>query len=108
MKITNITWETDGEEQERLGLPYEVDLPHSIDAGDDDAINDYLSDTYGWLVIDWQIRGKYEVYDHNDEVIDDLDDLKLAQISAEYDNAKFILDTETNEVVWGSTNKKAK
>ena len=43
------------------------------------------------------------MYDHNDEVIDDLDDLKLAQVSAEYDNAKFILDTETNEVVWGKT-----
>lgn len=98
MKITNITWETDGEE---VDLPTEVDLPKGIDADDDDAINDYLSDTYGWLTIDWQIRGRYEVYDCNDEVIDDLDDLKLAQVSAEYDNAKFILDTKTNEVVWG-------
>jgi hypothetical protein len=102
MKITNITWETDGLEPEELGLPTEVELPEDVDADDDDAINDYLSDTYGWLTIDWQIRGRYEVYDHNDEVIDDLDDLKLAQVSAEYDNAKFILDTETNEVVWGS------
>ena len=68
---------------------------------DYDAINDYLSDTYGWLVIDWQIGARYEVYDHNDEVIDKKDDLQMAQISAEYDNAKFILDTETNEVVWG-------
>ena len=24
--------------------------------GDDDAINDFLSDTYGWLVIDWCIE----------------------------------------------------
>ena len=102
MKITNITWETDGLEPEELGLPTEVELPEDIDADDDDAINDYLSDTYGWLVIDWQIRGRYEVYDCNDEVIDDLDDLKLAQVSAEYDNAKFILDTKTNEIVWGS------
>ena len=100
MKIKNITWETDGEEVE---LPTEVDLPNGIELDDDDAINDYLSDTYGWLTIDWQIRGRYEVYGHNDEVIDDLDDLKLAQVSAEYDNAKFILDTETNEVVWGKT-----
>ena len=104
MKIANITWETDGLEPEELGLPTEVELPKDVDANDDDAINDFLSDTYGWLVIDWQIRGRYEVYDHNDEVIDDLDDLKLAQVSAEYDNAKFILDTETNEVVWGKTN----
>ncbi len=56
MKITNITWETDGIEQESLGLPYEVELPEGIDADDDDAINDYLSDTYGWLVIDWCIE----------------------------------------------------
>ena len=103
MKITDITWETDGLEPEELGLPTEVELPEDIDADDDDAINDFLSDTYGWLTIDWFIRGRYEVYDHNDEVIDDLDDLKLAQVSAEYDNAKFILDTKTNEVVWGKT-----
>ncbi len=56
MKIKNITWETDGEEQERLGLPYEVELPNGIDPKDDDAINDYLSDTYGWLVIDWYVE----------------------------------------------------
>lgn len=98
MKITNITWETDGEE---VVLPTEVDLPNSIEPDDDDAINDYLSDTYGWLVIDWRIGARYEVYDHNDEVIDADDNLQMAQISAEHDNAKFIFDTETNEIVWG-------
>ena len=56
MKITNITWETDGLEPEELGLPTEVELPEDIDADDDDAINDFLSDTYGWLVIDWNIE----------------------------------------------------
>ena len=56
MKIKNITWETDGEEQESLGLPYEVELPNGIEPDDDDAINDYLSDTYGWLVIDWYVE----------------------------------------------------
>lgn len=100
MKIKNITWETDGEEVE---LPTEVDLPNGIDPDDDDAINDYLSDTYGWLVIDWRIVARYEVYDHNDEVIDADDNLQMAQISAEHDNAKFIFDTETNEVVWDKT-----
>lgn len=45
---------------------------------------------------------RYEVYDFNDEVLDATDDLQNAQISAEYDNAKFIMDTETNEIVWGS------
>ena len=56
MMITNIIWETDGIEQESLGLPSEVELPEGIDADDYDAINDYLSDTYGWLVIDWSIQ----------------------------------------------------
>ena len=51
MKITNITWETDGLEPEEFGLPTEVELPEGID-----AINDFLSDTYGWLVIDWCIE----------------------------------------------------
>ena len=56
MKITNITWETDGLEPEELSLPTEVELPEDVDADDDDAINDYLSDTYGWLVIDWYVE----------------------------------------------------
>jgi hypothetical protein len=42
------------------------------------------------------------VYDHNDEVIATDDDLQMAQISAEYDDAKFIYDTEEGEIVWGS------
>jgi len=45
---------------------------------------------------------RYEVYDFNDEVFDATDDLQDAQISAEYYNAKFIMDTKTNEIVWGS------
>lgn len=56
MKITNITWETDGLELEELGLPTEVELPKGVDADDDYAINDFLSNTYGWLVIDWCIE----------------------------------------------------
>lgn len=102
MKITNITWETDGLDAEELGLPTEVELPDNIDGDDDDAVNDYLSDTYGWLTIDWSKRGRYEVYDHNDEVIDTDDDLQMAQITAEHYNAKFIYDTEEDKVVWGS------
>ena len=98
MKIRNIVWTTDNEE---VDLPTEIDLPNGIDPDDYDAINNYLSDTYGWLVIDWRIGARYEVYDHNDEVIDADDNLQMAQISAEHDNAKFIFDTETNEIVWG-------
>jgi hypothetical protein len=48
----------DGIEQEELSLPSEVELPEDIDADDDDAINDYLSDIYGWLVIDWILSDK--------------------------------------------------
>lgn len=98
MKIRNIVWATDNEE---VDLPTEIDLPNDIDPDDYDAINNYLSDTYGWLVIDWRIGARYEVYDHNDELIDADDNLQMAQISAEHDNAKFIFDTETNEIVWG-------
>ena len=45
---------------------------------------------------------KYEVYDCNDEVIEGYDEYTDAVTEAEYSNGKFILDTETNEVVWGS------
>lgn len=42
---------------------------------------------------------RFEVYDINDEVIDEYDNLVDAQISAEYENAKFIFDTETNMAI---------
>jgi hypothetical protein len=45
MLVTRIIWETDGEE---IDLPTEVEVEDGLD---DDAIADYLSDTYGWLVI---------------------------------------------------------
>ena len=43
---------------------------------------------------------KYEVYDHYDEVVDECDSLIDAQISAEHESAKFVLDTDTNKIVW--------
>ena len=50
MLVTNIKWETDGEE---------VDLPTEVEVDDDflsdDEIADYLSDTYGWLVISFAL-----------------------------------------------------
>ena len=42
---------------------------------------------------------RYQVYDHNDEVVDESDNLLNAQIAAEFEGAKFILDTQTNEIV---------
>ena len=50
--ITDICWETDGEE---VDLPKAVELPSNIDVHDDDAICNYLSDTYGWLVIGFSV-----------------------------------------------------
>ena len=44
MEVTNIKWETDGEE---VNLPTEVEVEDGLS---DDEIADYLSDTYGWLV----------------------------------------------------------
>lgn len=48
--------------------------------------------------------GRYEIYDINDEVIDKVDDIYEALGCAEAFEAKFVLNTETNEVVYGSTN----
>ena len=49
MLVSNIKWETDGEE---IDLPTEVEVEDGLD---DDQIADYLSDTYGWLVISFAL-----------------------------------------------------
>ena len=46
MKATDIKWVTDGAD---VSLPTEVEIPKEIE-DDDDAIADYLSDTYGFLL----------------------------------------------------------
>lgn len=51
---TDIIWETDGEVVE--SLPSEVAIPESIDEDDYDAISDYLSDEYGYLVISYDVE----------------------------------------------------
>jgi len=56
MKVTrayDIVWETDGIDVEELGLPTEVELPKDF-GDDDDAIVNYLSDEYGWLVVSYE------------------------------------------------------
>lgn len=53
MKVTrayDIVWETDGED---VDLPTEVELPKDF-GDDDDAITDFLSDEYGWLVVSYE------------------------------------------------------
>ena len=49
MLVSNIKWETDGEE---IDLPTEVEVADGLD---DDQITDYLFDTYGWLVISFAL-----------------------------------------------------
>lgn len=46
---------------------------------------------------------RYEVYDFNDEVIDSTDDIREALSCAESYKAKFVFDTENNQIVFGST-----
>lgn len=53
MKAINIDWETDGND---INLPTKVELPNNIEEDDFDSINDYLSDTYGYLVNTYSIE----------------------------------------------------
>jgi len=48
LRLVRVEWETDGEAP---GLPDEVEIPKEID---DEGISDFLSDTYGWLVLGWE------------------------------------------------------
>lgn len=43
IRIFNIQWETDGE---KVDLPTEIES--EVEAIDEDAISEWLSDTYGW------------------------------------------------------------
>lgn len=56
-RVYDVIWETDGEE---IDLPTEVELPRDF-GDDDDAITDFLSDEYGWLVISYE-RESVEPY----------------------------------------------
>jgi hypothetical protein len=48
MSSVRVTWETDGESPD---LPEEVEIPGDIE---EEGISDFLSDTYGWLVLGWE------------------------------------------------------
>ena len=49
----DIVWDTDGEDEEDLGLPSRVEIPFFAD---DDEIADYLSDEYGYCVFGFNIE----------------------------------------------------
>lgn len=51
MKATGIIWETDGFD---IDLPTTVEIPNELE-NDEDSITDYLSDKYGFLVIDYSL-----------------------------------------------------
>lgn len=46
-----VEWETDGEVVE--DLPTIIKMPSHIEINNE-AVCEYLSDTYGWLVLDWR------------------------------------------------------
>lgn len=48
MRQVRVTWETDGESPD---LPEEVEIPEALE---EEGISDFLSDTYGWLVLGWE------------------------------------------------------
>lgn len=45
-----VEWETDGAE---VDLPSIVTIPNNVEINNE-AVCNYLSDTYGWLVLDWR------------------------------------------------------
>ena len=99
MKAINIKWDTD---DQVVDLPIEVEIPEGYS---EDDVADYLFDEYGYCVFNFDIDNDkkiYEIYDINDEVMGRADDLRDAQDYAENNGAKFIMDVETNEIVWGS------
>ena len=99
MKAIDIKWDTDNE---IIDLPTEVEIPEGYS---EDEVADYLSDEYGYCVFNFDIdadKKRYEIYDINDEVMERADDLRDAQDYAENNGAKFIMDVETNEIVWDS------
>lgn len=49
----DIVWDTDGEDEEDLGLPSRVEIPFFVD---DDEIADHLSDEYGYCVFGFNIE----------------------------------------------------
>ena len=51
----DIVWDTDGEDEEDLGLPSRVEIPFFVD---DDEIADFLSDEYGYCVFGFNIEQK--------------------------------------------------
>lgn len=67
MKVSDIIWETDGEE---IDLPTEVEVDDNMS---DDEITDYLSDTYGWLVISFALPMDNDDRDYFGEFVNEVE-----------------------------------
>ena len=67
MKVSDIIWETDGEE---VDLPTEVEVDDNMS---DDEITDYLSDTYGWLVISFALPMDNDDRDYFGEYVNEVE-----------------------------------
>lgn len=50
--VTNIVWDTDGEDAEALGLPSSID----VEADDEDDVSGVLSDAWGWCILSLSIE----------------------------------------------------
>ena len=67
MIVSDIIWETDGKE---IDLPTEVEVDDDLS---DDEIADYLSDTYGWLVISFALPMDDEDRDYFGEYVNEVE-----------------------------------
>lgn len=57
MLATKIKWDTDDDAEVLASLPTEVEIPQDIaDTDDDDAISDWLSDTFGFCHFGFSIE----------------------------------------------------
>jgi len=65
IRITNIKWDTDGENPRDLNLPKSVytteeEIGYDVDKGDEDGladfVGDWLSDTYGFCHFGFRVR----------------------------------------------------
>ena len=67
MKVTDIKWVTDGAD---VSLPTEVEVPDNLD---DDAIADYLSDEYGFLMEGFALPMDNDDRDYFGEYVNEVD-----------------------------------
>lgn len=67
MIVSDIIWETDGEE---VDLPTEVEVDDNMS---DDEITDYLSDTYGWLAISFALPMDNDDRDYFGEYVNEVE-----------------------------------